>query len=72
MSGYLRSSWRNEWRRNAGLRAVVTIVVAMSVTVAVLSAAAWIASAPETVALPKTEYCYTSADGDWLICRLED
>ena len=76
MFGYRISLWRNVWRRNASLRAVVTIAVAMFVTVAILSAAAWIASAPvdapKSVALTETEYCYTSEDGDWLICRLKE
>ena len=74
MFGYRVSLWRNAWRKN---KHIASFVLAMVVTVGVLTAvAAMIAPAPEsvpsTVSLPQTEYCYTSEDGDWLICRLEE
>ena len=76
MFGYRVSLWRNAWKRNHGIRMFVITVAAMGATVALLTAAAWIAT-PKTAVepaaqLPKTEYCYTSEDGDWLICRLEE
>ena len=78
MFGYRISSWRNEWKRK--LRAVPPVVwgvtAFLAVVVIVLSAAIVTnASAPvsATSTSPEgTEYCYTSEDGNWLICRLED
>ena len=52
-------------------------VIAVSVPIAIvlLAALAMNVSAAATAPadnLTGTEYCYTSQDGDWLICRLSD
>ena len=74
MFGYRVSLWRNAWRRNKN---IASFALAMVVTVGVLTAVAAMSvpapeSVPSTASLPQTEYCYTTEDGDWLICRLEE
>lgn len=75
MFGYRVSLWRNAWKRNTGLRAFATVAIAAAVTFTLLTVVVWSVTAPtaqDAPVLPKTEYCYTSEDGDWLICRLEE
>ena len=45
------------------IAAVIAVAIAMNASAS--------ATAPATD-LAGTEYCYTSSDGDWLICKLED
>ena len=54
-------------------------VVAFLVPVALMSVIAWAAMDPKTVTVtsivnrvPDTQYCYTTQDEDWLICRLKE
>ena len=54
-------------------------VVAFLVPVALVSVIAWAAMDPKTVTVtsivnrvPDTQYCYTTQDEDWLICRLKE
>ena len=61
------------------MKNVYWTVVAFLATVALMSVIAWAATDPKTVTvtevinrIPDTKYCYTSEDGDWLICRLKE
>ena len=54
-------------------------VVAFLVPVTLVSVIAWAAMDPKTVTVttivnrvPDTQYCYTTQDEDWLICRLKE
>ena len=54
-------------------------VVALLVPVTLVSVIAWAAMDPKTVTVttivnrvPDTQYCYTTQDEDWLICRLKE
>ena len=51
------------------------IAAAAPIAVVLFAALAMNVSAAATAPadnLADTQYCYTSEDGDWLICRLED
>ena len=61
------------------MRNVYLTVVAALVPVALMSAIAWAVTDPKTVTvtnvinrIPDTQYCYTSEDNNWLICRLKE
>ena len=48
-------------------------------TIALISVIAWAVKDQKTVTVtevinrvPDTQYCYTTEDGDWLICRLKE
>ena len=61
------------------MKNVYWTVVAFLVPVTLMSVIAWAVTDPKTVTvtsvinrIPDTQYCYTSEDGDWLICRLKE
>ena len=61
------------------MKNVYLTVVAALVPVALMSVIAWAVTDPKTVTVttvvnkvPDMQYCYTSEDGDWLICRLKE
>ena len=61
------------------MKNVYLTVVAALATVALMSVIAWAATDPKTVTVttginrvPDTQYCYTTQDEDWLICRLKE
>lgn len=55
-----------------------TFLISFLIPVVLITALVWLARDEKTVyvteiinKVPDTKYCYTSEDGDWLICRLE-
>ena len=61
------------------MKNVYWTVVAFLAPVMMMSVIAWAVTDPKTVTvtevinrIPDTQYCYTTEDGDWLICRLKE
>ena len=59
------------------MKNVYAFVIPALAVIALISVIAWAATDPKTVTvtsvinrIPDTQYCYTTQDEDWLICRL--